>query len=234
MINISAKGFRGNDGFAGQNPPPPAQGLTGGDAIENWYDDDDPARGQDGARGGDASWGSDATAGGYGGSVTIEVNEYRGGIDVDCSGGAGGTGGRGGDGGQGGQGGDGGWGANCEANAYGGRGGDGGNAGRGANGASGGKGGSITLLYKVDLSGGGQPIFHVEGGVGGVGGLGGIPGRPGETGRTGRGLFSNYSHSGYDPGSPPPAALWGQVGPAGNPGATGQGGSFDLRKIPAS
>lgn len=232
MINIVAKGSDGANAPQGLDGPTPGQALPGRDADCGFWDDEEPTRGQDASSGGFAPDSTSGVSGGNGGSIVIEVTEYRGGIEADCRGGNGGSGGNGGRGGQGGKGGDGGWGDDCEANAYGGRGGDGGNGGNGGRGGNGGKGGSFQMFFKQDRSGGNAPIWNVAGGSGGLGGQGGLPGLPGETGTTGKGKSSSFSHSDYDPGNPPPSANFGQRGNPGLPGDPGTGGSGDWREVP--
>ena len=120
-INIVAVGFNGANGETGFAGTPGGRGGDGYDADCGFWDDDEPSRGGGGSRGSDGGFGTGGANGGAGGSIRIEVTEYRGGIEADCRGGTGGRGGDGGAGGIGGPGGDGGWGSDCEANAYGGR-----------------------------------------------------------------------------------------------------------------
>jgi hypothetical protein len=47
-------------------------------------------------------------------------------------------------------------------------------------------------------------------------------------------LSTSYSHSDFDPGPMPSSANVGATGPVGQSGATGPGGSYDVRVIVAS
>jgi hypothetical protein len=101
MINISAIGLQGTDGTAGLDAPAlPQAGPAGRDADCGFFDDNEPTNGIPGTRGLDGGWGVAASAGGSAGAVTISVDEYRGGIEIDAKGGGGGIGGRGGNGAQ--------------------------------------------------------------------------------------------------------------------------------------
>ena len=80
MINIVAIGFRGIDGIPGPDGGPGIKGIPGTDADCGFWDDNEPTRGGDGSRGGDGGSASAGSNGGIGGSVRIEVDEYRGGI----------------------------------------------------------------------------------------------------------------------------------------------------------
>lgn len=232
MLNIIAVGPSGTNGLPGFDGTTPQKATPDGvDADCGFWDDNEPSNGVAGARGSDGGTGANGSGGGQGGAFTVEVDEYRGGIEADCRGGVGGTGGTGGRGGNGGQGSDGGWGGDCEANGWGGRGGDGGTGGGGGSGGVGGKGGTFNLYFKKDLSGGNPPVHHVEGGAGGSGGQGGPGGSPGAAGLTGRGKSTSYSHSDFDPGPAPGFAAVGAAGPVGLTGASGPGGSYDFRQI---
>lgn len=232
MLNIIAVGFTGPNGLPGLDGTTPAQATPNGrDADCGFWDDNEPTNGVAGSRASDAGWGANGAPGGQGGAITVEVDQYRGGIEADCRGGMGGVGGSGGRGGNGGQGSDGGWGGDCEANGWGGRGGDGGNGGGGGAGGGGGRGGSFTLFFNQDVSGGNPPVHHVEGGAGGSGGQGGAGGSPGAAGQTGRGKSTSYSHSDFDPGPAPGSANVGGAGPVGLTGPSGVGGSYDFRQI---
>jgi hypothetical protein len=155
MINIVAVGAGGMDGLPGKDGQSGNPGQAGLDAEEHFWDDDSPTRGSDGGPGGAGSDGASGSGGGPGGSVVISVQEYRGGIEVDCRGGRG-VGGKGGDGGDGGDGGPGGKGGSFRLwfNTW--------------------KLNASPPIWHVDGGGGGS---------GGIGGLGGKPGPNGLTGK---------------------------------------------------
>lgn len=173
------------------------RGLTGKDAqCKEWWDifgsDFPPTVGGRGSPGGapEDGWsGCDAESAK---TVVIDVQNYLGGITIDCSGGWGEDGGDGGRGGDGGQGGDGGWGCNCQPNANGGTGGRGHDGGSGGPGGRGGNGGNAFIYYRNNPSGE-QPQFYVGGGASGSDGYDGSGGKGGAPGRVGRGLVNPSS-----------------------------------------
>ena len=209
VTNIDGRGRSGYTLAPERTPVPDgvpgSRGVNGIDAHckESWDicgNDCPPTVGGTGKPGSPAEdgWaGCDAESGK---TVVINVQNYLGGITIDCGGGWGEDGGQGGRGGDGGQGGDGGWGDSCQPNAYGGTGGRGGNGGCGGPGGRGGNGGNAFVYYQNNPSGE-QPHLDVRGGSSGNDGSDGWGGNGGAPGRTGRGLLGPgvFSNIGIGP-----------------------------------
>lgn len=183
MPEIDAKGRPGFSPPAPPTPGPVQVADSGGDANCSTWGDDAPSDGQPGLGGWPGSAGQHGQRGEDGSSLQLVVENFLGGLSVDCSGGSGGNGARGGKGGPGGEGGRGGSGKDCEPHARGGRGGQGGPGGKGGNGGDGGRGGDLTILYRnlvgstpVVRTAGGQPGLAGDPGAGGDAGLGGLNG----------------------------------------------------------
>ncbi len=183
MPEIDAKGRVGVSPTAPPTPGAPQVADSGGDANCSTWGDDAPNNGGDGLGGFRGSDGQDGQRGEDGSSLQLVVENFLGGLSVDCSGGKGGDGAPGGKGGPGGEGGHGGSGKGCEPDARGGRGGQGGSGAKGGNGGDGGRGGDLTILYRNLV--GSTPVVRTAGGQPGIAGNPGVGGDPGAGGVNG-------------------------------------------------
>jgi hypothetical protein len=186
-LSISAGGLDGETPLnKPDTPPPPPPAPSGADAHCSWLGDDPPRKGGDGSSGRHGLWGIPGGAGGNAKEVSIKVQDFAGGLLIDCTGGNGGFGGPGGDGAPGGDGGDAGRDPErCEDPVEGGWGGWGGWGGRGGPGGNGGDG-ALCIVNYLTLSAG-MPWIYVDGGKGGDAGR-----RPGQAGRGGAGGWDSY------------------------------------------